>query len=55
MKDLRLALARMLFNAGLSKLGGLLLKERDALFLDDGRTMVFCYKAASRPESGGGE
>ena len=40
MKAFRLMLARKLFETGLWKLGGLVLRERGVLFLEDG-TLVF--------------
>ena len=41
MKTFRLALARKLFEAGLSKLGAFVLPEGGVLFLDGGATLVF--------------
>ena len=43
LKALRLALARALFEAGLSKLGGLVLRDKDMLFLNGG-AFVFCHE-----------
>jgi hypothetical protein len=41
LKAFRLALARVLFNVGLSKLGELALPEGGVLFLRGGELMVF--------------
>jgi hypothetical protein len=41
LKAFRLALARALFRAGLSKLGGVVLRDGDVLFFNGGEKMVF--------------
>ena len=52
MKAFRLALTRKLFEAGLWKLGGLMPRDGDELFLKGGETMVFRYNGRVETRKG---
>jgi hypothetical protein len=52
LKAFRVALARMLFKAGLWKLGGLALPDGSALFLKGGETLVFRHNGRVETRKG---
>jgi hypothetical protein len=52
LKAFRLALARVLFKAGLWKLGGLALPEGGVLFLKGGEMMVFRHNGRVETHNG---
>jgi hypothetical protein len=52
LKALRLALARVLFEAGLWQLGRYMLRDGDVLFLKGGATLVFRHNGRLETREG---